>query len=321
MYANRRSLYEEHKNAWQIEPKTFQSIKASAPAIQFISKERIRDELIKILESRGAYEGLLLLHKTGLLKYIIPELELGVGVTQNRHHIYTVFKHSLLSLKYAAEYNYNLNVRIAALLHDIAKPEAKQGEGPNSTFYNHDIAGARIAIRILSRLKFPKNTVEKVGMLIRYHMFFYDPETVTESSVRRLLRKAGKENKEELIQVRICDRKGMGRPKAKPYRLRHFEYIISKVSKDPISVKMLKINGQDVMKILNIGSGPRVGLVLNALLSEVLDDPRKNKKEYLQKRAGEMQRFSDKELQGMEKKIEEKKTEVEMEEKRKFYVH
>jgi putative nucleotidyltransferase with HDIG domain len=314
------STVESGSLKWQIESKTFKAIQENAHLLQFISKERIRDELIKILESPLAYEGVLLLHQTGLLKYIIPELEKGVGVAQNRHHIYTIFQHSLMALKYAAKYNYNLNVRLAALFHDIAKPEVKKGEGPDATFYNHDIVGAKIVIRILSRLKFPGKITEKVATLVRHHMFFYDPKTVTESSVRRLLRKVGPENIDELIQLRICDRKGMGRPKAKPYRLRHLEYVISKVSKDPLSVKMLKVNGQDVMKILNIKPGPKVGLILNALLAEVIDDPSKNKKAHLEKRVKELGNFSDEELKKMEKKVEEKKMEIELEEKRKFHV-
>lgn len=305
---------------WKIEQKTLSAIKKNAPWLQAISKERIKEEFEKIIMSEYAYDGLMLLHKTNLLKYIIPELEKGFGVSQNRHHIYTIFQHALLSLKYAVKYNYNLNVRLAALFHDIAKPQTKSGEGPDATFYNHDIVGAKIAMGILERLRFPKKTVEKVGTLIRNHMFFYDPEVVTESSVRRLLKKVGKENMEELVQLRITDRKGSGVPKARPYRLRHFEYMVSKVSRDPISVQMLKINGNEIMKILKTKSGPRVGLVLNALLSEVLDDPKKNKKEFLKKRTKELAKLNEKELKAKEKRVKEKKIEVDQEDKNKFWI-
>ena len=112
----------------------------------------------------------------------------------------------------------------------------------------------------------------------------------------------------------------MGRPKAKPYKLRYLEYIISRVSKDPISVKMLKADGQDVMKTLNIKSGPKVGLILNALLSEVIDDPQENNKKYLEKRIKELGRWSEEELREKEKRIEEKKMEIETEEKQKFHI-
>jgi len=305
---------------WKIDPETLKVIKENSAWLRIISKERTRDELIKIIMSPLAYEGFLLLHNTNLLQYIIPELEKGVGITQNKHHIYTIFQHSLLSLKYATKYNYNLAVRLAALFHDIAKPQTKKGKGQDATFYNHDVVGAEVAIGTLLRLKFPNKIIEKVGNLIRYHMFYYDPEIVTESSVRRLLRKVGPENIKELIQLRIADRKGSGVPKARPYRLRHLEYIISKVSRHPISVEMLKIDGHDIMNILKIESGRRVGFVLNALLSEVLDDPKKNKGGYLQKRVKELRKLSDRELRQMEKRVEEKKTEVELGEKRKFHV-
>jgi len=305
---------------WKIEPRTLKAITGNAAWLRVISKERLRDEIEKIIMSPRAYEGFLLLHQTNLSQYLIPELEKGVGITQNRHHIYTIFQHSLLSLKYAARYNYNLAVRLAALFHDIAKPQTKRGEGLDATFYNHDVVGAKIAMGILSRLKFPKKLIEKVGILIRYHMFYYDPEIVSESSVRRLLNKVGPENIGELIQLRIADRKGSGVPKAKPYRLRHFEYIVSKVSRHPISVEMLKINGHDVMKILNIEPGPRVGLLLNALLSEVLDNPSKNKKDYLKERARELRKLTNEELKKMAKEVEEKKEEIEIQERVKFHI-
>lgn len=306
--------------SWKIEKETFEAIKKNAIWIQAISKERIKEEFVKIIMSEKAYEGLVLLQETGLLKYIIPELEKGVGISQNRHHIYTIFQHAALSLKYAAEYNYNLNVRLAALFHDIAKPQTKRGKGPNATFYNHDVVGARIAMEVLERLRFPVKTIEKVSTLIRNHMFFYDPEVVTESSVRKLLRRTGKENIQELIQLRITDRKGSGVPKARPYRLRHLEYIIAKVSKDPISVQMLKINGNDLMKSLKIKSGPKVGLTLNALLAKVLENPKNNKKEWLQKKALELKDLSEKELKKIGEIVEDKKMEVDQEEKNKFWI-
>jgi poly(A) polymerase/tRNA nucleotidyltransferase (CCA-adding enzyme) len=305
---------------WKIEEKTKKAIKENAHLIQKISKERIKEELEKIIMSPLAYEGFLLLHKTGLLKYIIPELEMGVGVSQNRHHIYTIFEHSLLSLKYAAKYNYSLEVRLAALLHDIAKPQTKRGEWPDATFYNHDIVGAKIARNILYRLRFPKKVIEKVELLVKNHMFFYDPEVVTEYSVRKLLRKVGKENIKDLLCLRIADRKGSGVPKAKPYRLRHLEYMIEKVSRDPISVQMLKVNGNDVMKILNIQPGPKVGLILNALLAEVLESPEKNNKNYLLERIKEVGEMSEEELKKAGKIVEEKKMEIEEELKKKYWV-
>ena len=194
------------------------------------------------------------------------------------------------------------------------------GEGPESTFYNHDQLGARFSAAILERLKFPKKTIEKVANLVRNHMFVYGVDEVTEAAVRRLLRRVGPENIDDLINLRVADRLGSGVPKAVPYKLRHLQYVIEKVSKDPISVKMLKINGDEVMEILNIPPSPKVGFILSALLSEVLDEPEKNTKEYLKKRIKELNKLSDKELKEKNKKVKEKKEEVDLEIKQKHWV-
>ncbi len=301
-----------------IEPKTFEAIQKNAHWLKMVSKERIRDELVKIILSDYPDKGILLLKDAGLLKFIIPELEKGIGVSQNRHHIYTIFQHLILSLKYCP--SKKLEVRLAALFHDIAKPETKSGDGPDATFYNHDIVGAKYVWQIMNRLKFPRKIIEKTSLLVRYHMFYYNVDEVSEAGVRRLVRKAGLENMNDLIDLRISDRLGSGVPKAKPYKLRHLEYLIQKVSKDPISVKMLKVSGEDIMKILKISPGPKIGAVLDALLAEVLENPDLNKKETLKKRVKDLGKKNIQELSQKSKEVEEKKEEIDLEEKKKFYV-
>ena len=303
---------------FEIEKNTFKAIKKNSELLKLISQERIRDELKKIILSDKPSEGIELLRKSGLLKYIIPELELGVGVSQNRHHIYTIYEHCLLSLKYCP--SKKLETRLAALLHDIAKPQTKAGVGPNSTFYNHDFLGAKFSRRILKRLKFPGKIVDKVSLLVKNHMFYYNVDEVSEAGVRRLIRRVGKENLKDLMDLRIADRLGSGVPKAKPYKLRHLEYLIEKVSKDPISPKMLKVNGRDIMKILDINPSPKIGAILKVLLSEVIEDPAKNTKEYLEKRVKELNKLSPEEIRKSEKIIEERKEEEDLKDKKKFWV-
>jgi len=282
---------------WRIEEKTFESIKKNSNLLNFISKERIRDEFTKIIMSPNGAKGIEVLRRSGLLKHIIPELEQGFGVGQNKHHIYQIYQHNLLSLNYACKQGYSKEVRLAALFHDIGKPKTKRGEGLDSTFYNHEIVGAKMTNQILRRLKFPKQEVEKVTKLVKHHLFYYNVGEVGESSVRRLLRKVGKENIEDLLRVRYCDRIGSGVPKAEPYKLRHLKYVFEKVSKDPISVKMLKINGNDIMKLLGIKPGPKVGQVLTCLLGEILKDPSRNNREFLEKQAIYLgQKMSDEEF-------------------------
>jgi putative nucleotidyltransferase with HDIG domain len=274
---------------------------------------------VKIILSDRPSEGIDMLHQADLLNYIIPELERGVGMKQNLHHIYTIYQHCILSLKFCP--SQKLEVRLAALLHDIAKPQTKRGEGPDATFYNHDHVGARVAEKILRRLKFSNDVVEKVRLLIDNHMFYYNPDEVGESSVRRLVQKVGLENMKDLIDLRISDRLGSGVPKAKPYKLLHLEYLIEKVSSDAVSVKMLKINGNDLMKELGMKPGPKIGAILDVMLSEVIEDASKNEKEFLLSRAKELDKEDLIKLRTMaKKKIEEKKEEEDQAIKNKYWV-
>ncbi|MCX6760178.1 MAG: HD domain-containing protein [Candidatus Nealsonbacteria bacterium] len=241
----------------------------------------------------------------------MPELEEGYKVGQNKHHIYDCWEHSLKSLDYAVKKNFNKHVRIAALMHDIAKPRVKAGRGSDSTFYNHEIVGARMTKDILERLKFSKKDSEKIVRLVRYHLFYYNVGEVKEASVRRLVKNAGIENMEELLEVRQSDRIGSGVPKAEPYKLRHLKYLIEKVSQDPISAKALEINGNDIIKLLNIKPGKKIGWILEILLADILGNPKGNKKELLFERAKELGRLSDKELSEKSKKAQSEISQVE----------
>ncbi|HRR45878.1 MAG TPA: HD domain-containing protein [Candidatus Paceibacterota bacterium] len=295
---------------FKIEEKTFSAIQKMASLLQQIAPERIRDEFVKIILTPLAAEGILLLHEANLLKQFLPELEEGVGVGQNKHHVYSVFEHLWRSLDYAARNNYSLEVRLAALFHDLGKPRTKEGEGPNSTFYNHEMESTKMVYNLMTRLRFDKKTIKKVIKLVRYHGFVYDPEITTDSSIRRLILKVGKENIFELAKLREADRIGSGCPKAKPFRLRHFLFRVEKILKEMAgeqpSLKMLKINGNEIMKITNLQPGPKVGAILNILLEEILDDPLKNEKKYLEKRAKELSQLSDKELEEKQKMAKEK---------------
>jgi len=306
---------------FSVEEKTFKAIQKNADWIQMISNERIRDELIKIFETEKAAHGIDLLRQTNLLKFILPELEKGVGMSQNKHHIYDIYEHSMRSLDEAAKKKFNLKVKVAALFHDIGKPIAKAGEGPDSTFYNHDYIGAKFTFKILQRLKFPNKFIDKVVLLVKNHMFVSDPERLTDAGARRLIKRVGIENITDLINLRVADRLGMGRPKEKPYRLRTIEYMIEKVSKDPVSVKMLKIDGNDIMKLLSIQPSPKVGAILDVLLAEVIEDPKKNNKKYLENRVKELNEQNLEVLRKLARgKIEEKKEEEDLKIREKHWI-
>jgi len=307
------------KMPFEIEEKTKKAIAKNAKNLKLIAMERIQDELNKIMISDFAAEGIELLRELKLLQYIVPELEKGYGVGQNRHHIYTIYEHSILALKNCL--SEKLEVRLAALFHDIAKPETKRGEGAFSTFYNHDHVGARVAEKILKRLKYSSEIIKKVRLLVDNHMFYYNVEEVGASSVRRLVRKVGLENIDDLIDVRIGDRLGSGVPKAVPYKLRHFKYMVDRISHDPLSVKMLKVNGDNLMKELRLKPGPMLGAILDVLLSEVIENPKENEKKTLLARAKDLYKVDLSKLREMAKeKIEERKEEEDEEIKKRYWV-
>lgn len=295
---------------WKIEEKTLEAIKNNAKLLEKISQERIRDELMKIIMSKNAAKGIESLRNSGLLIYIIPELEEGYEIEQNKHHIYDCYRHNLESLAYSAKKNFDFDVRMAALLHDIGKPRTKRGFGDSATFYNHEIVGAKMTEKILNRLKFPKKDIESIVNLVRYHLFYYNVDEVGESSVRRLIRNVGLESVEKLLQLRMCDRIGSGCPKAEPYKIRHLKYMIEKVSKDPVSVKMLKINGKEVMDMLNLNPSPKVGMILDILLEDVLNEPKRNNKRYLKKRLIELSKLDDDSIEKLAKKARISKNEA-----------
>ncbi len=307
--------------SFEIEEHTLKAITEYAPSITAVSQERIRDELIKIVESKNPEKAMNTLQHTGLLAIILPELQEGVGVGQNKHHIYTVFDHCIKSLQYAAHFEYSLHVRLAALFHDIGKPRTKRLQGNDYTFYGHDIVGARMTEHLMKRLKFPSDITSQVSHLVRQHMFYYDVDKVTPAGARRLLRRVGKENFDDLIKLRIAERKGSGVPKAEPYRLRHLQFMVENASKEPISVGQLKISGNELVNELHMRPGPIFGGILNALLAEVLEDPKKNTKEYLLKRAEEIKDKSPSELKKLGAiAIEEEEKKQEEEIKRKYHV-
>jgi len=302
---------------FSLEPKTKRAIIKLAGSLKFVSQERIRDELIKILASDRPAEGIYLLKDCKLLQYIIPELERGVTVKQDRHHIYPVFKHNVLALKHCPSKEWP--VRLAALLHDVAKPKTKKIINNVATFYNHEYLGAKMVEKIMKRLKFSKEETERVVNLVKNHMFYYNVGEVTAASVRRLIVKVGKENLRDLIDLRVADRLGSGTPKAMPYKLRHLQYMLEKVQHDPVSVKMLKINGDDLIKKLKLTPGPKIGAILDVLLSEVIEEPKLNNRELLLKRAKVLSKMEIEQLRLEAKKVISAKQEAEDQDLKKQY--
>lgn len=275
---------------FDIEVNTLKEIIHDAPLLAEISKERVRDELMKILASDYPYEGIMLLKNTNLLQHIIPELLEGIDLSQarpGRHHKDDVFTHNALSLKYCP--STDPVVRFATLIHDIGKSRvAGKDEQGYIIFYNHEVAGSRLAYEICDRLRFSKKDKAKVCKLIRWHMFTVD-EHITDSAVRRFIRRIGVDNVKDMMDLRVGDRLGGGTQTAESWRLKLFKKRVEEqLAPAPFSIKDLAIDGNDIMKELNIKPGRQIGELLQKLFEEVDEDLEKNTKEYLLKRTKEL---------------------------------
>lgn len=285
-----RAIRQATQLKFTIEENTWKAIVANSSLLTHISGERIREELLKILASDYPSDGFVLLNSSGLLEQILPELTEGKGISQvrpGRHHKTDVFTHNLLSLKFCS--SKDPIVRFATLFHDVGKPQAAgldvQG---HVTFFNHEITGAKMVRDICDRLHFSKKEREKIITLIRWHMFTVD-EKITNSAVRRFIRRIGVENVKDMIDLRIGDRLGGGTQVAESWRLKLFKKRVEEqLAPAPFSINDLAVDGNDVMKELKIKPGPKVGEILQKLFEEVDEDLSKNNKEYLLKRIHEI---------------------------------
>ncbi|PIR61450.1 MAG: hypothetical protein COY81_02350 [Candidatus Pacebacteria bacterium CG_4_10_14_0_8_um_filter_43_12] len=261
-----------------IEPQTVAAIADLSDLLGHISGERIRDELLKMLVSHQPKLAIEQLDQTGLLRFVLPELLFTKGVEQSGHHTTDVWTHSLDALESSP--SHDPIVQLAILLHDIAKPQTfnKTAEG-SITFYNHELVGSRLARDIGFRLKLPKKDVERLFILVRHHMFHYQPEH-TDAAIRRFMRKVGLENLNDILDLREADRLGSGARKTS-WRLEEMKERMTQQLHQPFDLSNLAINGTDLIKELVIQPGPIIGKILQQLLEEVLENPELNTKEKL----------------------------------------
>ena len=273
---------------FNIEKETFDAICRSTGMLASIAYERIREEFNGILISDNPFRGIELLRKTGILALIMPELMQGFGVSQNKFHKYDVYYHILHTIQAVEPLEteeLTLLVRLAALFHDIAKPmvQKKVSKQEEPVYYNHEVVGANVAKKIMKRLKYSNAEIDFVALLVRQHMFYYQDEW-TDGAVRRFMKAVGVENIKPLLKLREADRLGSGNRKDKeskaiPKLLARIDKIIKE--ENAITVKDLKINGNDLMKEFNLKPGPIIGKILNYLLDLILDEPNLNDKEKL----------------------------------------
>lgn len=303
-----------------LESETAAAIKENSKHLSHISKERIRDELIRILNSTQPMMAIGLCQQLGLLEYMAPDLIRGVGIAQNQAHSYDVFGHLIRSMQHAADKDWSFDIRLSALFHDVSKPETRRwsDEKKDWTFHGHEVVGSRVTKKALEDLKFPRETIEKVSKLVRWHMFFSDPDQITLSAVRRMITNVGEENIWDLLNLRICDRIGTGRPKEQPFRFRKYKAMVEQALRDPISVKMLKTDGAQIMDKFHVKPGPIIGWTLNALLEEVLENPDLNTEEYLDSKTAVLIKMPEKDLRELGESGKKKREERDEEEVQKI---
>ncbi len=258
-----------------IEPHTYAAIIECHRLLAQVAPERIREELNRILRSERPAQGIRMLQECGLIPYIIPELAPMVGLDQrNFRHNRDLFEHSLAVLEGVPA---RLNVRLAALLHDIGKPGCfTVDEGGIGHFYGHHLEGIGISQKILKRLKYDQQTIDDVSMLVGAHMSRY--AKLQDASLKKLIKQVGQDNLPDLFALQKADIIGS----APPYDFSELDKMESDTRKIlgeglPLEIKDLAVNGTDLIT-LGYDPGPILGAVLSELLELVLDDPAKNQR-------------------------------------------
>lgn len=278
---------------YRLDTNLFYAIKSNHKLVEKVVVQKIRDNFVTILMSSRPSRYLRIMHKAGLMHVIIPELSVCDGVTQNKkYHKYDVFTHSLTACDNTEP---NLKLRLAALFHDVGKPQVreevvKDGQ-PRVTFYNHEVVGSKTVRRLLRRLKFGKEMATSVSDLIYNHMYNYEPGKWSSAAVRRFITKAhivpnDLDDLENLpvFLLRKADRAANGlnlseispRQKSFEKRIKHI-YNRSQV----LHIGDLDIDGSVLMEEFKLRAGPTIGHILNYLLSIVIEDQSVNHRNIL----------------------------------------
>jgi len=279
-----RAVRQAAQLEFEVDPATLAAIPPTLEVFRKVSAERIRDELFKLLGAPRPSHGLELMRATGLLGEVMPELLEGVGCIQNRFHKHDVFGHTLSVVDATIG---DAVVRLGALLHDVGKPRSRQPREEAAgefSFFKHEYVGEAMADAICRRLKLANADRERVTAMVRNHMFFYAPEW-SDGTIRRFVRRVGgPEALGALFALREGDVRGRGFGEDPDDELGELRRRIALVASADAALRVtdLAINGQDVMRLLGIGPGREIGVLLERLLERVLDDPSLNTREKLE---------------------------------------
>jgi tRNA nucleotidyltransferase/poly(A) polymerase len=273
---------------FDVEKTTQEAMKEKKDNIKNVSQERIKDELFKLLKGKAPVKGLNLLSQSGILEIILPELSDLKGLQQGGFHQKDAFEHTLLCVKAAAKYDYPIEVRLAALFHDLGKAQTQkldptrfsQFSETSYSFYNHENVSEQLTKQILTRLKASNMMISNVCNLVKNHMFNYTPDW-SDGAVKRFINRVGYENIRSLFELRMCDQEATF-SKASWQSVEELENRIEEIiaKNEALSIKDLAINGKDLIN-LGIKKGPLFSKILNYLLNTVLDDPKMNERDVL----------------------------------------
>lgn len=262
---------------FSVEPSVLEAAKKMAPRLKIVSQERISDEFMKILASPKPSVGLQLMHGSGVMNVVFPEVAHlgGVDQRQDFHHK-DVLQHTFRVLDNVAEVSTGVWLRLATLLHDIAKPRTKAfKEGIGWTFHGHEEVGARMVKPIFRRMRFPFEHIPYVEKLVRLHlrpMALVD-EGVTDSAVRRLLFEAG-EDIDDLMALCRSDITSKN-PKLVVQVRQNYELVVQKMAeveeRDRIRSWQPPLRGEEIMQVCGLEPGPLVGKLKTAITDAILD--------------------------------------------------
>jgi len=264
---------------YSIEPETLMTISSMAQAIDAVAKERIRDELLRILLVSKPSAGFNLMRKTGLLKGIVPELLEGYRKRQNDYHKYTIYRHVMET---ADSIERDPILRLSALFHDIAKPRVRRKVEGRWRFLGHAAASAELAREIMIRLRFSNEWIDRVNHLVARHMFDYKQE-LSDRAVRRFIGRVGVDNIDGLIRLRRADDLAHGWGRGIESQIDEFrDRINAQIKKShPFTISDLAVDGHDVMNIMGLQPSPKVGEILNQVLELVIEKPEHNQRDRL----------------------------------------
>jgi poly(A) polymerase len=262
---------------FEIEPATFEAMQSMRQRLEIISAERIQVELQKLMLGANPRMGLEALVDSGLAEIVLPELPALKLETDEHHHHKDVYQHTLTVVEQAIDYekDYNLEpdfvLRFAALLHDIGKPATRRLEpGGAVSFYHHDVVGAKLASKRMKALRFDNDTTKAVSKLVELHLRFfgYSDQAWTDAAIRRYVRDAG----EQLVRLHILTRSDVTtRNKRKADQLSHAYDDLEKriaivMEQEELNAMRPDLTGEEIMEILNLKPGPKVGQAYKYLL-------------------------------------------------------